>query len=123
MGKYEPPPGQTSQAAQVKGSRLGKVRPGFIIGIVGFLGLAFIAGTGVALFFLVVAIWIDCVLVGYRKAIRNGYGEGMALLAVILLGPFAAFGEGLKPSGTVCRFCKSIMKTGATVCPKCTREQ
>ena len=125
MGKFEPAPGQAPPPASAipRASVLGKVRPGFIVAILGFAVLAFLAGFGVALLFAVAVFWIDCVLTGYRKAIANGYGEGMALLAVLLLGPFAAFGEGLKPAGTLRRFCKSIMKKGATVCPRCAREQ
>lgn len=72
---------------------------------------------------IIVAVWIAGAIWGMRRAVRAGYSEVVAGIGAFLLGPFAPLMALVKPAGKQCQFCKSIMQTDATVCPRCAREQ
>lgn len=78
---------------------------------------------GALVFWLLIIGWPVGVIWGYRRAVAAGYSELVALVGVILLGPFAPLLALVKPSGNRCAYCRSVIDRAATVCPKCAREQ
>ena len=72
--------------------------------------------------FLIIIVWVVCVLLAGFEANRKGYDPGTWGCIAFLLGPLAIIGAIMLPNRPRCPHCREPVRSDATACAKCGRD-